>query len=272
MEKGRAYEAKGVMELPIGKRGYLSLTAGVVLLSLLSIQGCMPSPTSLSAGEVFALSASALWGSENYSFNGEVAVLGPGGFAHSRAEYEGEVTLHGNLKMQWKSAEAMTMSAQSQPKIAYKPLQLLESFKNNSAMISYAAKPVPSEPVQLQIKLDDTVAKARIVEGLRAEFALLSADKDLLRTEPSKVNSILSAANKRLEKVLSTLKVTTICHWTADPKSWFPHRLTEETVLKYTWGNKPCEEKRISETNFLHNVRGDTIGKSDKDIGKGDNQ
>ncbi|QJD83499.1 hypothetical protein [Cohnella herbarum] len=226
-----------------------AITTGAAML-FIGTQGCQLISTSLPADKAFAMSASALSGSERYGFAGEVSVLDPGGFVGGRAAFEGEVTMHGKLSMQWKSNSSATMEVNSQQTTAYRPLQLLESIKGDSATITYAEKPVPNQPVRMQIKLDDTVARDRLAQVLRDDFALLRADNGLLRGDPAKAEQILLAANKRLEEALSTLEVTTVCQWTADPKSWFPSQLKEESTLSYRWNGKPYKEKRISETNF----------------------
>jgi hypothetical protein len=198
-----------------------------------------------------------------------VSVLDPGGFVGSRAEYEGEVSLHGNLKMKWKTKETnsvMSDSVTSKPisTTTYRPLQLLEYIKAKSAVISYAEQPVPAQPVRLRIQIDENVAKERVAAGLREDFKLLRADKELQKGDPDKANRILSDAGQRLETALTTLKVKTVCQWTANPKGWFPSQLKEETVLSYTWDGKPFQEKRISETNFLLKAQDGTMIKSNK--------
>jgi hypothetical protein len=231
---------------------------------LLQLQGCMTSSSSLPANKAFALSASALSGSEYYAFNGEVSVINPAGLVGSKAAYEGEVKGHGNMRIQWKNANAFAVSVKSPSKTSYQPLQLLEAIKGNSAVITYAEAPSPNRPVHFQIKLDDKVARERVIAGLRADFALLSNESNLLRSNPVEANKIISRSKKKLEAALATLKVTTVCDWTADPKSWFPRRMSEETALAYTWDGMPCREKRISETNFLHNAQDGTMKKVNK--------
>jgi len=240
--------------------------SGAVWIFLL-LQGCMTSSSSMPANKALALSASALSGSEEYKFAGKLSVFDPIGFVGHKAEYNGEVTLHGNLKIQWKPSNTGTglyssnTKKQQQPVIAYEPLQLLQAIKDQSAVITYAEQPVPSQPVHLQIKLDDTVAKERVAEDLRAEFALLRADTGLVQSNPVKAEDLLNAANKRLEAALSTLSVRTACEWTANPKDWFPSQLKEETILTYSWDGKTYQEKRIAETNFLSGAQGGTMMK-----------
>ncbi|TFE31814.1 hypothetical protein [Cohnella luojiensis] len=255
--------------MPGHNRTY-ALLAGIILLLMgIILTGCMAASNTLPADEAFALSASALSGSESYEFDGEVSLLDPGGLVGSRAAYEGEVSLHGNLKMRWKTKESNPVtsdSVKSKPisTTAYRPLQLLEYIKAKSAVISYAEQPVPAQPVRLRIQIDENVATERVAAGLREDFKLLLADGELRKGNPDKANQILSDADQRLETALTTLKVKTVCQWTANPNGWFPSQLTEETVLSYTWDGKPFQEKRISETNFLLKAQDGTMIKSNK--------
>jgi hypothetical protein len=235
-------------------------------LALLPLQGCMSSSVSLPANEAFALSASALSGKDNYSFNGEVSVINPAGFLGRRTAYVGDVKGHGTLRIQWKDTNAYTATAsvKTPSPTTYQPLQLLEAFKSKSAFIAYAETPTPNKPVHFQIKLDDKIARERVIAGLRADFALLTNQSDLLRGHPVEANQIISRSKKRLEAALTTLKVKTVCNWTAEPKDWFPLRMSEETVMDYKWDGVPCQEKRISQTNFLHYAQGGTMKKANK--------
>ncbi|BBI34557.1 hypothetical protein [Cohnella abietis] len=268
-----------------------SLFGGVMLL-VIFLQGCTASTKSMSAEEAFALSASALSGSENYSIDGEISVVDPAGFVGKKAAYEGEVTSHGNLKLSWKASNiasnsesnpapnnasnnspstiknaapyAESSSATTENMTAYQPLQLLKSLSGKTAVISYAKPAILSQNVNFQIKLDDAVARERIVEGLREEFALLRRESGLLGGDSTGAEKILGKANKRLEAALSTLKVKTTCYWTANSKNWFPKQLREETVLTYSWEGKALQEMRLSKTNFLHNTQDGTISKKTK--------
>jgi hypothetical protein len=235
-----------------------------MIFGLLQLQGCIPSSSSMPANKAFALSASALSGSENYAFDGKVSLINPAGFVGSEASYEGVVIGHGDLRIQWKDANTHAVSVKSPSKISYQPLKLLAAIKGNSAVIAYAKTPSPNSPVHFQIKLDDKVAREREVAGLRADFALLSNESNLLRGNPVEARKIISRSKKKLEAALATLKVTTVCNWTADPKDWFPRQMSEETALAYTWNGMPCREKRISVTNFLHNAQNGTMKKVNK--------
>jgi hypothetical protein len=230
-------------------------------LALLNLQSCNSFQASLPPEQAFALSASALSGIDNYTFDGEVTMFDPTGIVGSKAAYIGEVKGHKNVKLQWKNANMLSIQDKSQSKTSYQPLQLLESINSKNAVIAYAEPPSSNRPVHFLIKLDETVARDRVIAGLRADFALISKKDVLLRRDPVKANKIISQSKKRLEAALATLKVTTVCDWTAEPKNWLPRRVREETVLAYKWDDKPCTEKRISETNFLHSGRDGTIKK-----------
>jgi len=229
------------------------------MIMLFGLSGCAGASIRVPADQAFALSASALSGSDNYAFTGEVAVINPGGKVGSRASYEGEVSDHGNLKVQWKNLNATSEAAASSNRNDYRPLQILESINGQTAKISYTEQPIASQPVSLQIQLDEKTAKERIASGLKKEMALLRADSALLGRHPERSEEILAAADKRLEMMLSTLKATTVVHWKANPKNWFPYQMTEETVLSYEWQGKSYQEKRTAETNFLARTPGDTI-------------
>lgn len=210
------------------------------------------------ADEAFALSASALSGSESYGLVGEISVIDTGGYVANKLAYEGEVTGHGNIKVQWKSLGTRTM-AERPVESNYEPLDLLKKIQDKSAAISY--KPSAGSPGQVQfaIKLDDAVAKQRIADQLRKELNTLEQDKMLLERNSKKSTEVLSQAKATLEDVLTSLKVTTNCQWSANKRTWFPTQLQEDTLLQYTWKGKPYREKRISVTNFRAASRSGTI-------------
>ncbi|TVY00666.1 hypothetical protein [Cohnella terricola] len=238
-------------------RKAVAITGTMVMLFGLS--GCLGASIRVPADQAFALSASALSGSDNYAFTGEMAVINPGGKVGSRASYEGEVSDHGNLKVQWKNLSTTSESTARTNRIDYRPLQILETINGQTATISYSEKPIASQPVSLQIQLDEKTAKERISSGLKKEMALVRADSVLVGRHPERSEEILTAADKRLERMLSTLKATTVVHWKANPKNWFPYQMKEETVLSYEWQGKPYQEKRTAETNFLVRNQGGTI-------------
>ncbi|OXS62351.1 hypothetical protein B1A99_00315 [Cohnella sp. CIP 111063] len=215
---------------------------------LLMLTGCMGRVGSLPADQAFALSASALSGSDSYGFAGELALYNPGGKMETRAAFEGEVSRHGNLKLNW-TEPGMDAGRSREFGPGYKPLSLLEALNGRNASISYADPPTPGEPVRIRIRLNEEAAKRRIADVLREEMAEVRADKRLYAAEQAR--SALEAAERKLEAALDTLKVDTVVIWTADPKSWFPGRMSELTELTYSWEGKSYREKRTSETNFL---------------------
>ncbi|WP_027084195.1 hypothetical protein [Cohnella panacarvi] len=222
------------------------------------LQGCMNAGTSnLSAEDAFALSASALSGSESYGLSGEVSVIDSGGFVANKLAYEGEVTGHGNLNVQWTSLSAKA-AAERPVESNYEPLDLLKSIQDKTAVIKYAGGTVPDQ-VRFTIKLDDAVAKRRIADQLRKELSALEQDKVLLERNPRQSAKVISNAKTTLEDVLSGLKVTTNCEWYANKRTWFPKKLQEETVLQYEWKGKAYREKRVSVTNFRAASRSGTI-------------
>ena len=96
---GRRYEAKGAKGEEDGQRNGRPVVIRVCAAARpVRVHGIVPS---LPADEAFALSASALSGTENYSFDGDVTVVDPGGWVSDKAKFQGEVSSHGNLKLQW---------------------------------------------------------------------------------------------------------------------------------------------------------------------------
>ncbi|MBO9599345.1 MAG: hypothetical protein J7559_16180 [Cohnella sp.] len=227
-------------------------------LAMACLQGCMNASTSnLSAEKAFALSASALSGSENYGLSGEVSVIDSGGLVANKLAYEGEVTGHGNLNVQWKNLSAKGM-AERPVESNYEPLDLLKSIQDKTANITYANGANPDQ-VQFTIKLDEAVAKRRIADQLRKELSALEQDKVLLERNPVQSAKVLSNAKTTLDEALSGLTVTTDCQWYANKRTWFPNKLQEETVLQYQWKGKTYREKRVSVTNFRQASRNGTI-------------
>ncbi|MFD0671845.1 hypothetical protein [Cohnella sp. GCM10027633] len=228
--------------------------------ALLCLQGCLAAePGNMPADEAFALSASALSGSERYGLSGEVSVLDASGLVANRLSYEGEVTEHDNVTVQWKNVNAK--SAQTGQTNSYEPLELLEAIKGKSASIAYRKAEVGgnADEVRFAIKLDGDVAKRRIADQLRKELTAIGEDKMLLGRKPEQSANVLKEAKATLENVLGGLKVTTECQWTANKRTWFPTRLQEDTLLEYEWKGKPYKEKRLSVTNFRAGSRNGTM-------------
>jgi len=227
------------------------LWIGTIGAAAASLQGCAGSPERVSAEEAFALSASALSGSESYGFVGEIALFDPYGRLGGKSAFEGQVSGHGDLKINWKPGDGISERAHAAKSGTDRPLKLLEALNGRSATISYEEAPMADRPVALRIKLNGELAKARIADGLREEMKLLRTDESLPGLHSAEREKTLASADKKLEAALSTLQVETVVHWTANPKSWFPIRMEEETELNYTWEGVSYREKRTSATDFL---------------------
>ncbi|KIL35216.1 hypothetical protein SD71_14255 [Cohnella kolymensis] len=115
--------------------------------------------------------------------------------------------------------------------------------------------------MQFRIELDEDAARKRMANSLRADLASLRKEKVFAGKNRAAAEQVLSKADKTLEQALSTLQVSTVCLWSADPRTWFPRQLKEETVLEYTSGGRSYREKRVSVTNFQRQDRSGTIRK-----------
>jgi len=216
--------------------------------------GCAGMNGRLSAEQAFALSASALSGSDNYGFAGDFAMYNPIGRMEASASFKGEVNGHGNLKLNWTTPEKANEKpdAAEESSLKYRPLGLLKAMGSRTATFSYADEStMPDGQVRIQIRLNEDAAKKRIADALRAELADVEADKRLYANEPERARKELAAASRKLEDALATLRVETVVLWTANSKNWFPGRMAEDTLLSYVWEGKPYSEKRTSVTNFL---------------------
>ncbi len=224
--------------------------AGVLLAAS---AGCMGQAGRLPADRAFALSASALSGTDSYGFAGELALYNPWGAMETKAAFEGEVNRHGSLKLNWTEPDDAASASRKGERIGegYRPLSLLGPLGSRSSTIDYAEPPSPGEPVRIRLLLDEDAAKQRVADGLRKELEDMKADKRLFAKDPEETRKRLEAADRQLEAALSGLRVDTVVIWTANPKSWFPSRMTEETKLTYVWDGKTYSEKMTSETNFL---------------------
>ncbi|MFC4598813.1 hypothetical protein [Cohnella hongkongensis] len=220
---------------------------------LLAAAGCVGPDARMPADKAFALSASALSGTDSYGFAGELALYNPKGRMETKAAFEGEVNRHGSMKLNWTTSDKPEGEAEGTEGSApsYRPLSLLKALGSRSAAIEYADPPSPGVPVRIRIRLDEETAKRRIADALREEMDEVRADRTLYGTDPERARRKLEEANRKLEAALATLKVDTVVLWTANSKSWFPIRMEEETELSYAWEGKAYSEKRMSETNFL---------------------
>ncbi|KIL35215.1 hypothetical protein SD71_14250 [Cohnella kolymensis] len=123
----------------LNKMTRIAARAGICFLLLL--QGCAMWPASMPAEKTFAMSASALSGSERYGFNGEVAVVDAGGWVVNRTAYKGEVVGHGKLNMTVTPPQQGTAAEAQKNGDGFQPLQLLQAINNGSAAIRYTERP-----------------------------------------------------------------------------------------------------------------------------------
>jgi hypothetical protein len=242
----------------------LSLTGGIAALSLiLLLSGCRPGVRSMSADKAFALSASALSGSDRYGLTGVVSIFDPNGVRSGTTRYQGEVTGHGKFNLhRMEGASLVRTRAVAGGSSSFQPLQLLSDVQHHTADVTYADHAYENDTVRLQVKLTDAAANKRIADDLRSELRSLRGDmkkRSLKPAQRKQAEAALDRADRRLNEALSTLKVTTVCLWTADRNTWFPRQMTEDTRLSYQWNGRTYREKRVSETNFLRGGGNDTI-------------
>ncbi|MBW5444702.1 hypothetical protein GE107_01295 [Cohnella sp. CFH 77786] len=235
--------------------------------AILFVCSIMPACTgqTVSAEKAFALSASALSGRDRYAFAGEVSIIDPSGAVADNSRYEGEVTGHGNLDLQWTGGQLLRARGATVRPTSFHPMQLLKAIQSGNASAAYDGPPAADGTVRLRLTVGPETARRQIAEGLRAQMAELKADADArgLRPEQRKrADQVLSRANRHLEAALYTLQVRTVVLWTADRKTWFPRRMTERTELAYTWDGNPYREERVSATDFLSAGRNGTMQKN----------
>jgi hypothetical protein len=216
--------------------------------------------------KAFALSASALSGSDRYRVEGQVSIFDPNGVMAGNSRYEGEVTGHGNFNLKWSEGAPLVRiraaGGQQRSTTRFQPLQLLDEVQHGTAHVEYADQPYADGNVRLLVKLNDNAAKRRIAEGLRAELSGFRTEikgKTLSSVKRNQAATVLDQADRNLSKALSTLQVKTLCLWTADRNTWFPRQMKEETELAYQWNGRTLREKRVTETNFLRGGPNGTI-------------
>lgn len=243
------------------------------LAATLATMATFPAGCGLSAGgdvspdKALALSASALSGEESFAFAGQVAIVAPSGYRSGLAAYEGEVAGHGQVKMRWSGPHSLSGTGGEERYAAddteaaagaWRPLELLGLIGKASAdSIRYAAADAGATPaeVRLEIKLEESAAKSRIAELLRAELAALRQSHGSATAERR-----LASAERKLEQALGELQATTTIYWTADKATWFPRTVAERTEIRYKWNGKLCRELRETSTDFVRGGAGGTIG------------
>ncbi|WP_123039937.1 hypothetical protein [Cohnella candidum] len=246
------------------RRFYL---ASAALLGLSCLSGCMGYGNQVPADKAFAMSASALAGSESYGFAGEVAIYDPSGTVANQSRYQGEVTGHGNLNLKWSGGQVLRAKAAEEGPSTFHPMELLKAIQSGGAKAEYDTQQAANGAgdVRLRLTLVPETARNQIANSLKEELDRLRTDlkgRKLTAEQKKRAEDLLTHADSRLDAALATLKVQTVCLWTADPKTWFPRQMTEQTQLAYTWNGKPYSEKRVSVTDFLPAGRSVTMGKN----------
>ena len=225
------------------------------------LSACSSANSRTSPEQAFALSASALSGSDHYRFEGELLIYDPLGAVAKRSQYAGEVTGHGNLKIQWSGDPEQIVQLGAKDG-RYRPLQLLEAIQNRHAAVAYVDPPSGNGTVQLHIALKPETAKSRIADNLRKELEQLKEDwskRNLKPDQRREATAILTKASGQLEEALSTLTVQTRCLWVANNRTWFPLQMTEQTEMAYEREGKSYRENREAVTRFLTAGRNGTI-------------
>ncbi|MBB6735865.1 hypothetical protein, partial [Cohnella zeiphila] len=219
-----------------------------VLIGCAGLAGGCGGSGEASPRDAFALTASALSGVDRYSFAGELTQYGPDGKVERRSGYRGRVEDHRPAAMQWNGGAAAGDGE------GRHPLELAAALQAAPAAVEYVPA---SGMVKLRITLDPAAAKERVARPLRSRLSGLKRDgQDLLRVDSASPDARESAAarereTRRLERKLSTLRVATVCEWTADRRTWFPSELREETTVAYRDENgRDIAEKTTSVTNF----------------------
>jgi hypothetical protein len=231
------------------------ITAALAVCTLVSLSACLGNEASMPAEKAFALSASALSGSDRYGVDGEISIYDHNGVVAEQSRYTGEVTGHGKLNLQWSGGRGRGIRTRvAGDPASYHPLQLLKAIKKGKAEVVYAGQPDPNGDLQFRVTLAEEAARSQIADSLRAEMKQLRTEMNGREWGPSErgqANRVLAEADRNLEAALSGLRVNTVCLWSADRRTWFPRQMTEQTELAYKWKGKPYREKRVSVTNFL---------------------
>ncbi|WEK52873.1 MAG: hypothetical protein P0Y55_09660 [Candidatus Cohnella colombiensis] len=225
------------------------------------LQGCLNAPTSsLSAKEALALSASALSGSERYNVSGEVTLINPSGMIASHLFYDGKISEHGKLNMQWRAEKEGQINGGFKERSAkeqkmqmeeFEPLEILDLIKGNKASVRYAKQTANKDEFELIMMLNDEVSRAHIANELRTQLNTIAEDEQQLLRQSASAQRLYAQAKQELEEKLARLQVTTECRWVASSRSWFPSQLSVETTMRYQWKNNMLQEKRVSQTHFL---------------------
>lgn len=259
--------AKWAIQLSV-RAAWPTLIAMIVLIALSS---CGEGKDSVSPSQAFALSASALSGSDQYRLRGEITINDHRAGRTERLWYTGDVTGHGHLSLRWSDRPAnadqtmgnghnsLNNEISSNAKILHntrygKPLSLLNAMQNAAANVTYTDSNVGDGSVRLRIELSADAARKRIADSLQDELNRLRSDwrdQQLNSAQRQRGDDELQRASRQLAAILPTLQVQTICYWTADRKSWFPRSMREQTEIAYQWQGKTVRETRAADTYFL---------------------
>lgn len=248
------------------RTGIGRLAAGAVcgwLAAALALPGCAVKWERLSAEQAFARSASALSGYDRFKFDGEVALYDPNGNVAEKAAFRGKVADHKPLALEWEHGRKPNAAGPNDPFL------LLKAVQAHAGSIAY--EPAERGDIVLKVTVRPEAAAERIKETIRMKMASVRAETQeakrvLARTGTADDRRLmlaerkLSEADAVLAKVLPTLKVSTVCRWTADSRTWFPREMAEESVIRYTWNGKVYTEKRTSVTNFRLDADSGKIG------------
>jgi hypothetical protein len=228
------------------------------------LTGCWNGEKDIAPDKAFALSASALSGADSFGLDGEVSILDPDGVVADDSHFHGQVIGHGQLTLTWtRGSTIRTRSVEGPP--AYRPLQLLGVVRKGNATVEYVRS--SDQTVTLRIELDPDAAAKPFADGLRGEMAELRSGLKARKLKPAALQQssrILDDADRELEAALSTLKVNTVILWTADRRTWFPMRMTEQSDLVYRWKGRTCRERRVSSASFLPAGQNGTIAEDSR--------
>ncbi|RUS48338.1 hypothetical protein [Cohnella sp. AR92] len=240
----------------LGKLARRLVGVAACAIGIVALNGCAAG--NLSPTAAFALSASALSGTDRFGFDGRLSAYDPSGRLESQTGFRGEVSGHKPSALVWEGTAATASSS------SYwnHPLTLVSAIEAGSSDLKYVSR--SSDEVELEMKLDPDVARDRIKKELRSQMSTVALETGRLISERredagEQAKSKLEQANRVLDEALGTLSVSTVCRWKADPRTWFPKSLSEESLLTYTLSGNSYTEKRISETNFQPGRDSDTM-------------
>lgn len=241
-----------------------ALPTFIALGVLIALPACGVGETNVTPAQAFALSASALSGSDRYRLKGEITVRDSREGRTERIWYAGEVTGHGHLSLQWSDRPPTAVQSKNSADIpngnhagsikSDKPLSLLNAMQNANVNVTYAELNARDKNVRLRIELSEADARKRIANSLQGELDRLDKEwreRKLNAAQRRQGEAELRRARHQLAAILPTLQVQTVCYWTADRKTWFPRSMLEQTEIVYQWQGESVKESREAATYFL---------------------